>query len=85
MVIEDSKRSSGGWLMRFAVILVPLVAVSMVASAADSDALAARRLYYQDNAPEVVFKATTVAPKAAQTPPKPKFTGGDGSEVGRGA
>lgn len=74
MVIEDTQRYSGGWLMRVAGILVPLVMVSMVASAADSDAMAARRLYYQDNAPEVVFKATTVAPKAAPAPapPKPK-------------
>ncbi|HEY3743511.1 MAG TPA: DUF4384 domain-containing protein [Bryobacteraceae bacterium] len=60
--------------MRVAGILVPLVMVSMVASAADSDALAARRLYYQDNAPEVVFKATTVASKPAPPKPKPAVT-----------
>ena len=35
-----------------------------IAAAADSDQLAARQaLYYQDNSPEVVFQATTVAKK----------------------
>ncbi|HEY3743510.1 MAG TPA: DUF4384 domain-containing protein [Bryobacteraceae bacterium] len=43
---------------------LPLVLVASIAAmAADSDQLAARRLYYQDNSPEVVFQATTVAKK----------------------
>ena len=49
--------------MKAVFVLVPLFSIAL--SAADTDGLAARRLYYQDNAPEVVFKATTVAPKAA--------------------
>jgi len=59
--------------MNRSLFLVPLL--SLCAMAADSDNLAARRLYYQDNAPEVVFKATTVAqqpkPKPAVTTPPP--------------
>jgi hypothetical protein len=46
--------------------------LSMAAQAADNDSLAARRLYYQDNAPETVFKATTVAPKAVEAKPVAK-------------
>ncbi len=56
-------------LMKRAFLLVPVLAFGV--SAADPDVLAARRLYYQDNAPEVVFKATTVAPKPATAPVKP--------------
>ncbi len=54
--------------MRIAFLLV--FALSM--EAADTDSLAARRLYYQDNAPEVVFKATTVAQKPAEAKPVAK-------------
>src|SRR4051794_29884945 len=39
---------------------------------ADPDSLKARRLYYSDNSPEVVFKATTVAPKPRPPGPTPK-------------
>jgi len=53
--------------MKAVFVVVPLL--SIVLQAADNDALAARRLYYQDNAPEVVFKATTVAPKPVTKPP----------------
>lgn len=53
--------------MKFAFLLVPVLALGV--EAADTDALAARRLYYQDNAPEVVFKATTVAQKASPVAP----------------
>jgi hypothetical protein len=51
-------------------ILVALTVASL-AEAADSDSLAARRLYYQDNSPELVFKATAVAkkPVAVKAPP----------------
>ena len=49
--------------------LLLLISVSaLAANAQDKDGLAARRLYYQDNAPEVVFKATTVAPKPVNKP-----------------
>ena len=51
--------------MRTAFFFVPLLAVNLLAD----DNLAARRLYYQDNAPEVVFKATTVAQKSTDTKP----------------
>ena len=57
--------------MKAVFALIPLLAVGL--SAADNDALAARRLYYQDNAPEVVFKATTVAAKPV-TAAKPPVT-----------
>ena len=50
--------------MRIAFLLVPL---SLFAQ--DQDSLSARRLYYQDNAPEVVFKATTVAQKPGEVKP----------------
>ena len=55
--------------MRIAYLLVPLLACAIQAE--DKDSLAARRLYYQDNAPEVVFKATTVAQKPAAPVAKP--------------
>jgi hypothetical protein len=70
MVVTGCAREAD-FFMKRVLILIPLFAVSLV-EAADTDALAARRLYYQDNAPEVVFKATTVAPKA--TPPKSAVT-----------
>ena len=57
--------------MRTAVVfMVPMLALSV--KAADTDNVAARRLYYQDNAPEVVFKATTVAQKPADAKPAAK-------------
>ena len=58
--------------MKFAFACIPWLCLN--AAAADTDGLAARRLYYQDNAPEVVFKATTVAQqqKATEVKPQPK-------------
>jgi len=47
-------------------ILFVLSLVAFAQKGTDPNSAAARRLYYYDNAPEVVFKATTVAP------PKPK-------------
>lgn len=48
-----------------------LMLLSSAGYAQQGDGLAARRLYYQDNAPEVVFKSTTVAKKAAPAPKVP--------------
>lgn len=47
------------------------VAVSLTLASAASDELAARRLFYQDNQPEVVFRATAVATRAPGTTAKP--------------
>ena len=52
--------------MRFKLCLVPVM-IAGLAQAQDDDGLAARRLYYQDNAPDAVFKATTVAKKPLET------------------
>lgn len=59
-------------VVRHSVVALSL-AGGLLAQQAD---LAARRLFYQDNSPEVVFKATTVANKTPEAPkpqpPKPK-------------
>src|SRR5437870_269265 len=60
--------SWGNWIMKIALFLSLLAAYGATAQ----DNLAARRLYYQDNAPEVVFKATTVAQKQADAKPVAK-------------
>ena len=52
--------------MQLTYLLVPLFVLGVQAQ---EDGLAARRLYYQDNAPETVFKATTVAQRPASTMP----------------
>ena len=57
--------------MQFTYLLVPLF---VLGAYAQDDGLAARRLYYQDNAPETVFKATTVAQNPASTMPVVKQT-----------
>jgi hypothetical protein len=57
----------------FSSILVVAITASL-AGAADSDSLAARRLYYQDNSPEVVFKETVVAKKPVAVKPQPGAT-----------
>lgn len=54
--------------MKIAFLLV----FALTLEAADNDNLAARRLYYQDNAPEVVFKASTVAQKPTESKPASK-------------
>ena len=48
------------------------LAFSARAQDQDNDGLKARRLYYQDNSPEIVFKSSTVAKKPTGTEPKPK-------------
>ena len=57
--------------MRVALLMVAVLAFG--AEAAD-DNLAARRMFYQDNNPEAVFKATTVAQKPADAKPVAKPT-----------
>ena len=49
-----------------------LVLTLLPIMAQDSDALIARRLFYEDNTPATVFKATTVAAKPVVVAPAPK-------------
>lgn len=57
--------------MRLAFLSVPLFAIAMFGQ--DEDALTARRLYYQNNTPESVYKVTTTAQKPGEAAkPAPK-------------
>jgi len=54
--------------------LFVLCLAALAQKGADPNGAAARKLYYYDNAPEVVFKATTVAPKPKTPASQPGAT-----------
>jgi hypothetical protein len=60
--------------LKQAASVVVGLGISSAAFAADSD-MAARKLFYQDNQPEVVFKAVAVAVKAQNLVPTAQYTG----------